>query len=73
MIRAGEHADMFIKCSQETMLIQGPTPLDIRKIHSYPSCAKTLRGCGGDVVYMEEVSSLLPNTVTTKLLTFVFS
>ena len=56
MIRSGEHADMFIKCSQETMLIQGPTPLDIRKIHSYPSCAKTLRGCGGDVVYMEEAA-----------------
>ena len=52
----GRIPEGFIKCSQETMLIQGPTPLDIRKIHSYPSCAKTLRGCGGDVVYMEEAA-----------------
>ena len=56
MIKAGKHADMFIKCNGETMLLQGPTPLDVRKIHSYPSCAKTLRGCGGDVVYMEEAA-----------------
>jgi hypothetical protein len=47
---------MFIKCNGETMLLQGPTPLDVRKVHSYPSCAKTLRGCGGDVVYMEEAA-----------------
>lgn len=56
MIKAGEHKDMFIKCNGETMLLQGPDPLDVRKIHSYPSCAKTLRGCGGDVVYMEEAA-----------------
>ena len=56
MIKAGKHGHMFIKCNGETMLLQGPTPLDVRKIHSYPSCAKTLRGCGGDVVYMEEAA-----------------
>lgn len=56
MIKAGEHKDMFIKCNGETMLLQGPSPLDVRKVHSYPSCAKTLRGCGGDVVYMEEAA-----------------
>ena len=56
MIKSGEHAHMFIKCNGETMLLQGPTPLDVRKVHSYPSCAKTLRGCGGDVVYMEEAA-----------------
>lgn len=56
MIKAGENKDMFIKCNGETMLLQGPDPLDVRKIHSYPSCAKTLRGCGGDVVYMEEAA-----------------
>ena len=56
MIKAGKHGHQFIKCNGETMLLQGPTPLDVRKIHSYPSCAKTLRGCGGDVVYMEEAA-----------------
>jgi hypothetical protein len=56
MIKSGEHADMFVKCNGETMLVQGPDALDIRKVHSYPSCAKTLRGCGGDVVYMEEAA-----------------
>ena len=56
MIKSGEHAHMFLKCNGETMLLQGPTPLDVRKVHSYPSCAKTLRGCGGDVVYMEEAA-----------------
>ena len=56
MIKAGSEGWRFMKCNGETMLIQGDTPLDIRKVHSYPSCAKTLRGCGGDVVYMEEAA-----------------
>jgi len=56
MIKAGKYKDMFVKCNGETMLVQGPDPLDVRKVHSYPSCAKTLRGCGGDVVYMEEAA-----------------
>ena len=56
MIKAGTEGWRFMKCNGETMLIQGDTPLDIRKVHSYPSCAKTLRGCGGDVVYMEEAA-----------------
>lgn len=56
MIKAGKEGWRFIKCNGETMLIQGDSPLDIRKVHSYPSCAKTLRGCGGDVVYMEEAA-----------------
>ena len=56
MIKSGKEGWRFIKCNGETMLIQGDTPLDIRKVHSYPSCAKTLRGCGGDVVYMEEAA-----------------
>lgn len=61
MILAGDYADRFIKCNGETMLIQGDDPLDIRKIHSYPSCAKTLRGCGGDVLYLEEASFMSPS------------
>ena len=56
MIKAGKEGWRFIKCNGETMLIQGDSPLDVRKVHSYPSCAKTLRGCGGDVVYMEEAA-----------------
>ena len=56
MIKAGTEGWRFIKCNGETMLIQGDSPLDVRKVHSYPSCAKTLRGCGGDVVYMEEAA-----------------
>jgi hypothetical protein len=56
MIKAGSEGWRFIKCNGETMLIQGDSPLDVRKVHSYPSCAKTLRGCGGDVVYMEEAA-----------------
>lgn len=56
MIIAGKYRDMFLKCNAETMLVKGDSELDIRKVHSYPSCAKTLRGCGGDVVYMEEAA-----------------
>lgn len=56
MVLAGEHAPRVLKCNQETMVVSGDSPLDVRKIHSYPSCAKTLRGCGGDVVYMEEAA-----------------
>lgn len=56
MVKAGVYRKMFIKCNGETLLLQGDSPLDVRKIHSYPSCAKTLRGSGGDVVYMEEAA-----------------
>jgi len=56
MIISGKHRNMFMKCNGETMLIQGDNELDIRKVHSYPSCAKTLRGVGGDVCYMEEAA-----------------
>lgn len=31
---------------------------DLRKIASYPSHAKTLRGVGGDVLYLEEAAFL---------------
>ena len=47
---------MFIKCNQETLMCKGENNLDIRKVHSYPSCAKTLRGTGGDVIYLEEAA-----------------
>lgn len=51
-----EYNKMFVKCNCETLIIQGPNPKDVRKVHSYPSCAKTLRGSGGDVVYLEEAA-----------------
>ncbi len=56
MVKSGVYRKMFIKCNGETLLLQGDSPLDVRKVHSYPSCAKTLRGSGGDVVYMEEAA-----------------
>ena len=37
-------------------MCKGDNNLDIRKVHSYPSCAKTLRGTGGDVIYLEEAA-----------------
>lgn len=56
MILSGKHREMFIKCNQETLMCRGENNLDIRKVHSYPSCAKTLRGTGGDVIYLEEAA-----------------
>ena len=48
-------ADRIVKSNQETVWISHPCGT-VSKINSYPSCAKTLRGVGGDVVYMEEAS-----------------
>lgn len=56
MIIAGKYKDYFIKCNQETLMLKGESEIDIRKVHSYPSCAKTLRGTGGDVIYLEEAA-----------------
>lgn len=56
MILSGRHRDSFLKCNQETLMCKGDNDLDIRKVHSYPSCAKTLRGTGGDVIYLEEAA-----------------
>ena len=48
--------DRIVKSNQETVWISHPNGGNVAKINSYPSCAKTLRGVGGDVVYMEEAS-----------------
>lgn len=40
----------------EVLYIQGDDPGDIRSISSYPAASKTLRGVGGDVIYMEEAA-----------------
>ena len=48
-------SERIVKSNQETVWISHPGG-QVAKINSYPSCAKTLRGVGGDVVYMEEAS-----------------
>lgn len=48
-------AERVIKSNQETVWVAHPCG-GTAKINSYPSCAKTLRGVGGDVVYMEEAA-----------------
>tara|TARA_B110000908_G_C10249003_1_gene450671 strand:- start:582 stop:2345 length:1764 start_codon:yes stop_codon:yes gene_type:complete len=44
--------------NQEDLYIQGDNEHDVRKISSYPGVAKTLRGTGGDVIYLEEAAFL---------------
>ena len=41
MILSGRFRESFIKCNQETLMCRGDNDLDIRKVHSYPSCAKS--------------------------------
>ena len=48
-------ADRVTKSNQETVWVAHPCG-SVSKINSYQSCAKTLRGVGGDVVYMEEAA-----------------
>ena len=48
-------SERIAKSNQETVWVSHPCG-SVAKINSYPSCAKTLRGVGGDVVYMEEAS-----------------
>tara|TARA_B110001452_G_C15241783_1_gene430104 strand:- start:15964 stop:17517 length:1554 start_codon:yes stop_codon:yes gene_type:complete len=58
MVKKTPWADRIIKCNQEEFVLQGDSPFDKRKVFSYPSCAKTLRGVGGDVLYLEEAAFL---------------
>jgi hypothetical protein len=44
--------------AKEDLYITGVTPGDLRKISSYPGNPKTLRGVGGDVLYLEEAAFL---------------
>lgn len=55
-IKKGKYADMILKCNQETLVLRGDSPTDLRIVSSYPSASKTLRGTGGDVIYMEEAA-----------------
>ena len=50
-------ADHIVKANQEELILKFGN-FDLRKIASYPSHAKTLRGVGGDVLYLEEVSPI---------------
>lgn len=58
MIKKTPWADRIVKCNQEELILQGDSVFDRRKIFSYPSCAKTLRGVGGQVLYLEEAAYL---------------
>ena len=58
MVKKTPWADRIVKCNQEEFVLQGDSPFDKRKVFSYPSCAKTLRGVGGDVLYLEEAAFL---------------
>ena len=44
--------------NKEDLYIKGENEHDVRKISSYPGMAKTLRGVGGDVIYLEEAAFL---------------
>ena len=56
IIKKTPMADCIVKCNQEELTLQ--IGFDRRKIFSYPSHAKTLRGVGGDVLYLEEAAFL---------------
>tara|TARA_B100000519_G_C14195342_1_gene415162 strand:+ start:229 stop:972 length:744 start_codon:yes stop_codon:yes gene_type:complete len=47
--------DRIVKANQEMIWISHPGG-KLAKISSYPSCAKTLRGVGGHIIYMEEAA-----------------
>ena len=49
-------AERIAKQNQEQLWIRGDVDGDIRKISSYPSAVSTLRGCGGDVIVLEEAA-----------------
>ena len=50
-------SDHIVKANQEELILKFGS-FDFRKIASYPSHAKTLRGVGGDVLYLEEAAFL---------------
>lgn len=58
LVKQTPWADRIVKCNQEEFILQGDSPFDKRKVFSYPACAKTLRGVGGDVLYLEEAAFL---------------
>jgi len=58
MIKKTPWASRIVKCNQEELILHGDSVFDRRKIFSYPSCAKTLRGVGGQVLYLEEAAYL---------------
>ena len=46
MIKKTPWANRIVKCNMEELILEGDSVFDRRKIFSYPSCAKTLRGVG---------------------------
>lgn len=51
------YASKITKCNMEELAIK-VSDTDIRKVFSYPSASRTLRGVGGQVLYLEEAAFL---------------
>ena len=54
IIKKTHMAPYIVKCNQEELTMQ--IGFDRRRIFSFPSSPKTLRGVGGDVLYLEEAA-----------------
>lgn len=54
IIKKTHMASYIVKCNQEELTLQ--IGFDRRRIFSFPSSPKTLRGVGGDVLYLEEAA-----------------
>lgn len=54
IIKKTHMAPYIVKCNQEELTLQ--IGFDRRRIFSFPSSPKTLRGVGGDVLYLEEAA-----------------
>lgn len=48
--------EQYTKRKGEILYYYGPKKGDVRKVSSYPSGSKALRGVGGDVIYLEEAA-----------------
>jgi hypothetical protein len=58
LVELGEEDRVSNIKSKEDLYVTGTNPGDLRKISSYPGNPKTLRGVGGDVLYLEEAAFL---------------
>ena len=58
LIELGEEDRVSNIKGKEDLYVTGTSPGDLRKISSYPGNPKTLRGVGGDVLYLEEAAFL---------------
>jgi hypothetical protein len=58
LVELGEEERISNIKGKEDLYVTGTSPGDLRKISSYPGNPKTLRGVGGDVLYLEEAAFL---------------